>query len=505
VAGTNELISQRDPALVSTVGNRLTRKSPYSISGDGRWFVFESFANDLLPNDTNGSCDVFLQDLWTGQTALVSAAADGTPALGGHSYGGVISANGRYVAFASVATNLTANPGVTNLNIFRKDLQTGAIILVSVASNGTDAAAGNCSDAVISADGRYVAFVSTAKNLAPGTFSGAGGFGNFNTFWRDVNSSTTIVMNNPGSPTLPVSPSMSADGRYVAYQTNQLNQLRIRDTQLGRDIYTNLATVTSAAISPDGSRVLYGQTSPNQVRVDQIATGSNLLSFSSAASIQGSGQWSSDGHSVVFVGSTNATNAVFVCDLPTNITLVSFSAVNGRVANAASDLPVISGDGRYVAYRSFATNIVAGDTNPTPKLYLFDRFSGQNTILSAAQTGASPLPWISPPVISGGADNMAFLTAGCDLVANDLNRVPDAFAVRVLYHIQMTPVTTPGGTTTLTWQAVPLRTYGVQFKNNLSDPQWQDLPVSISFIGNEGMATVPADQPNRFYRVVETQ
>ena len=496
-AGTNELISQRDPALVSAVGNGLTRKSPYSLSGDGRWFVFESFANDLLPDDTNGFCDIFLKDLWTGQIALVSAAADGTPALGGNSYGGVISANQRYVVFASAATNLAATATATNLNIYRKDLQTGAILLISVASNGTDAAAGSCWDAVISADGRYVTFQSTAQNLAPGTSTT---FGSVNTFWRDLNSGTTIVLNSTGT----VLPSMSADGRYVAYQTNQLNQLRIRDTQLGRDIYTNTAAITSAAISPDGSRVLYR--SANTLAADQIATRSNLLSFSSSVPIQGSGQWSSDGRYVVFVGNTNAINAVFVCDLATsNITLVSFSAANSSLANAPSDMPVISGDGRYVAYRSCATDIVPGDANPAPKLYLFDRSTGQNTILSAAQTGATPLPWISVPVISGGAENVAFLTAGSDLLANDLNRVPDAFAVRVLYRLQMTPVTTPDGTTTLTWQVVPSRTYGVQYKNNLSDPQWQDLPASISFVGNEAMVTVPADQPNRFYRIIETQ
>jgi Tol biopolymer transport system component len=500
LAGANELVSQRDPARVSGVGNGLTRKSPFSISGDGRWFVFESFANDLLPKDTNGFCDIFLKDLWTGQITLVSAAANGTPALGGNSYGGVISANGSYVAFASVATNLTANPAVTNLNIFRKDLQTGATILISVSTNGTGSAAGNCSDAVISADGRYVTFLSTAQNLAPGTSST---FGSISTFWRDVNSGSTIVLNSGGTTLLP---SMSADGRYVAYQTNQLNQLRIRNTQLGRDIYTNSATILSAAISPDGGRVLYRRTSPDQVSVDQIATRSILLSFSSTAPVQSSSQWSSDGRYVVFVGNTNATNAVFVCDLATSsTTLVSCSAANGGVANAPSDMPVISGDGRYVVYRSYATDIVTGDTNPAPKIYLFDRFSGHNTILSAAQTDATPFPWISVPVISGGAENVAFLSAGSDLAANDLNRVPDAFAVRVLYRIQITPVATPGGNTTLTWQAVPLRTYGVQFKNGLNDPQWQDLPTSISFVGNEGMVTVPADQPGRFYRVVENQ
>ena len=265
------------------------------------------------------------------------------------------------------------------------------------------------------------------------------------------------------------------------------------------------AEFLSAAISPDGSRVLYRRTSPDQVCVDQIATGLNLLSFSSTAPIQSSGQWSSDSRCVVFAGNSNPTNAVFFCDLATsNITLISFNAGNFAVANAPSDMPVISGDGRYVAYRSYATDIVAGDTNPVPKIYLFDRATGQNAILSPAQTEATPFPWISGPVISGHADNAAFLSGGSDLVANDLNRVPDAFAVRVRYHIQMTAASAPGEDATLTWQTVPARSYAVQFKNNLNDPQWQDSGATISFVGNEGLAIVSTDQPSRFYRIIET-
>ena len=506
VAGTNELVSQRNPALVSSTGNGLTRMSPYSLSGDGRWFAFESYANDLVPGDTNGFCDVFLRDLWTGQTTLVSADGNGNLALGGNSYAAVISANDRYVAFASTATNLSAIYGATNLNLYRKDLQTGATVLISSSTNGTASAAGDCSSAVISSDGRYVAFLSMARNLAPGTYAPDI---LINTFWHDVNSNLTVVLYSSIASADPFPPSMSANGRYVAYAGMGFGYTAlaavVRDTQLGQDIYSNSVAVTSAAISPDGSRLLYRVAAG--VDVDQIATRANLFSWSSTAPVQSSGQWSGDGRYVVFAGNTNATEAVFVCDLSTgNLTLVSVSAANGGLANAASDMPVISGDGRYVAYRSYATDIVPGDTNPPPKLYLFDRLAAQNSVLSPAEPDATvPLPWISAPVISGGAQNVAFLSAGSDLVANDLNRAPDAFATRALYYIQVTPVTTPGGSTTLTWQAVPSRTCGVQFKNNLSDPEWQDLPVSVSFVGDEGLVTVPADQPARFYRVFENQ
>jgi Tol biopolymer transport system component len=502
MSGTNELISQRDSTLVPQTGDALTRISPYSISSNGRWMVFESFANDLVPNDTNGACDVFLRDLWTGQTTLVSAGLNGGSALGGNSDSAVISANGRYVAFASAATNLTAD-AVTNINIFWRDLQTGTTMLISANAYLPGAPMTNYSDPVISADGRYIAYLSYRAT--------------FNTYWRDVNSNAPVLLST-GTGTSAFLPSMNADGRYVVYQTNSsFLQLRIHDTQFGTDIFTNpwpysSPTVSSAAISPDGSRLLYqtsGNTEENTVGVTQIATGANLLSFYSTTPVQSAGQWSSDGRYVVFVGITNTTDTVgkvYLRDLATsNIILVSYDAPNGGPANGPSDMPTISGDGRFVAYRSYATDIVAGDTNLVPQLYLYDRLAGTNSILSVAQNGSNPFPWISGPVISAGAENVAFLSVGSDLVSGDLNRVSDAFAVRVLMRLQISPLALPGATTTLAWQTVPDRTYQVEYKDNLADATWQTLPATISFTGNEGSVTVPADQPNRFYRVVETQ
>jgi hypothetical protein len=499
VAGTTELDSPRESTPIPATGDAMARMSPYSISGNGRWAVFESFADDLVPNDTNGHCDVFLRDLWTGQTTLVSAGMGGNPALGGNSDSAVISANGRYVAFASGATNLTAD-SVTNINIFRRDLQTGTTILISANPVGTGGLMTNYSDPVISADGRYITYLTARPN--------------FVTYWRDVSSNAAVSLGSMGSSSSsPFLASMSADGRYVAYGTN--SQLRIHDMQLGIDIYTNppmytAGIILSAAISPDGSRVLFqtNTVSPQYVRVDQVATGANLLLFNSTTPVQSSSQWSGDSRYVVFTGVTNTSdsvNKVYLCDLTTsNITLISCNTTNGGPPNAASDMPSISGDGRFVTYRSSATDIVAGDMSPVPKIYLFDRLAGTNAILCSSQTGSTPFPWISAPVISAGAENVAFLSVDPDLATNDVNRVADAFAVRVLMRLQITPVVMPGATTTVAWQTVPTRNYQVQYKNNLSDPLWQNLPATISFVGNEGYVTVPADQPNRFYQVVET-
>jgi hypothetical protein len=485
VAGTYELISQRNPALVSATGNDITRMTPYSISGDGRWLVFESFANDLVPNDTNGFCDVFLRDLWTGQTTLVSAGLDGNPAQGGSSDSAVISDDGRFVAFASAATNLTTDT-ITNINIFRRDLSTGTNLLISANVIGLGVPMTNYCNPVISSDGRYISYATARPSVRP--------------YWRDTFSNASVLLGAGNGAYLP---SMSANGRFVSYfQTNlNLSQFRIRDTQLGVDIYTNVAGITTALISPDGRRLAYHIGTSSSLFVDQIGTGSNLLSFSSAA---GARSWSSDSRYLA-IQTTETVGKVYLCDLTTsNFTLVSSNVV-GVAPSGASDTPVLSADGRFVAYRSYATNLVAGDRNPLSKIYLYDRLSGSNSIVSVSQTNSNTLPWISGPVISAGAENIAFLNMSSDVVSNDLNRVTDAFAVRVLFFTEISPVVASGATTTLTWQAVPTRTYAVQFKNNLNDPLWQPLPVSISFVGNEANVTVPADQPNLFYRVVETQ
>ncbi|MDP2726828.1 MAG: hypothetical protein Q8P59_04735, partial [Dehalococcoidia bacterium] len=139
-----------------------------AISGDGRYVAFQSDATNLVPGDTNGITDVFVRDMQTGVTTRVSVASDGTQS----SRCGIspaISADGRYIAFASGASNLVS--GNTHGGVFVHDTQTGQTAMVSVASNGAQGNAGGGLPA-ISADGRYVAFGSGATNLVPGDTNG---------------------------------------------------------------------------------------------------------------------------------------------------------------------------------------------------------------------------------------------------------------------------------------------------------------------------------------------
>ena len=209
VAGTTEMISQRDATVIPQAADGFSTLSPSSVSADGRWVAFASPADDLVPNDTNQEPDVFVRDLVNGTNVLVSVGFDGGPALGGGSGNPVISANGRYVVFISAATNLVAGPVNTNANVFRRDLQTGTTVLVSVGTDGVSPGNNDASDLVISPDGRYVAFLSSATNLAAGITSGV------NTYWRDINLGQTVGLN--GANYSAFNPSLSSNGRYVAY------------------------------------------------------------------------------------------------------------------------------------------------------------------------------------------------------------------------------------------------------------------------------------------------
>ena len=154
---------------VSVAGDGTQANDPsYSsaISADGRYVAFQSDASNLVPGDTNQARDVFVRDLRSGTTRRVSVATGGTQA-NDPSYSPAISADGRYVAFESNASNLVTGDTNHSFDVFVRDFRSGTTQRVSVASDGTQAN-GDSYGQAISADGRYVTFDSDASNLVPG-------------------------------------------------------------------------------------------------------------------------------------------------------------------------------------------------------------------------------------------------------------------------------------------------------------------------------------------------
>ncbi len=318
-----------------------------ALSADGRYVAFESTAFNLVPG-LGFSPHVYVRDRASGITELVSRPPDGHP--NGTSRAPDISADGRYVAFVSNASNLV--PGDTNdrRDVFVRDRVASHVERVSVASGGAQAS-GNSWEPAISADGRYVAFTSEAFNLVPGDTNGE----------RDVfvhdryTHETTRVSLSPEGLQMDGEssyPALSATGRYVAFQS-----------------YT--------AGWPSGHMYVYAfdRETGRSERVDVASDGT-----------EGSGGWhpsiSGDGRFVAFKsndstlvgGDTNNWIDVFLRDrllrATTRVSVPDDPARLGHEANHASLDPEVGGDGRHVAFTSFADNLVDADTNDRTDVFV---------------------------------------------------------------------------------------------------------------------------------------
>lgn len=205
-----------------------------SVSSNGRLVVFASHATNLVPGDTNGFEDIFLHDLATGETRRVSVGVSGVEP-DGDSSAPRISGNGRYVAFLSMARNLVAQADFPTRDAFVVDLKTGLTEMVSVASNGAPSNAGTYSLA-ISANGRRVAFASMGSNLV----ADAEQFAGQDVFLRDRKKHTTTLL-SVGAGGLAANdyseePDISGNGRWVAF-TSLASNLVPDDTNGRNDVF----------------------------------------------------------------------------------------------------------------------------------------------------------------------------------------------------------------------------------------------------------------------------
>ncbi len=221
-------------ASVSTAGQEAGANSLHpSISDNGRFVAFASFAANLVDDDTNEASDIFIHDCHTGETSRISVDSRGNEG-GDHSSLPAISADGRFVAFSSDASNLV--PGDTNSrrDIFIHDRHTGDVEMVSVDSAGHP---GNSHSYApdISSDGRFVVFYSHADNLAPGDSNRV-----TDIFVRDRQNHTTkrcsVDSNGVEADGYSLEPGISGDGRYIVFSSLAQNLVPGDDNRL-RDIF----------------------------------------------------------------------------------------------------------------------------------------------------------------------------------------------------------------------------------------------------------------------------
>jgi hypothetical protein len=387
-----------------------------TVSADGRFVAFASEATNLVPGDTNGFFDVFVRDLQAGTTELISVGLGGVPAngnsgdsLGGSIRGFAISADGRYVAFWSQATNLVAGDTNGFLDVFVRDRQLGTTELVSVSSGGVQANSYSVGQVSISADGRFVAFMSNASNLVVNDTNHT-----FDIFVRDrQNGTTERVSVGPagleGNGPCDEFTSISADGRYVAFQSFASN-LVAGDTNATSDVFVHdRQTGTTERVS--------------------VGTAGQANDQSSNGSI------SADGRYVAFLSSatnlvqndTNGVPDVFVRDRQTGKTERVSVDSSGAQANSNCLAPSISGDGGAVAFYSFASNLVAGDTNGNLDVFVHSRRSGATERASVSSSGTQGDIASMYSEISSDGRWVVFSSTATNLVANDTNGFQDIF------------------------------------------------------------------------------
>jgi Tol biopolymer transport system component len=455
---------------VSTNSTQANFSSYYTrVSNDGRFVAFESMASNLVPNDTNNANDVFVRDRVLGTTERVTvsstgAQANASGALFARSYLS-ISSDGRFVAFSNDAPNLAPNDTAGNLDVFLRDRQLGTTELISVNRTGTQGN-GTSHDSWISDDGRYVAFSSYASNLVLGDTNGS-----CDVFVRDRQLGTTerISVNTIGVQGNSNSQyaSMSPDGRYIAYNsystnlvtadTNGMPDVFLRDRQAGTTIRVSVTSgggfevngaSTSPSISANGRYVAFESQADNLVPGNDLNGASDafvadiLLGTVERVSVSNGGfeanagifnfqypspMISADGRYVTFwSASTNLTedtnNAidVFVHDRRNHSTERVSVNSHGLEGDVASMWPSISANGRFVAFASAANNFLIQDTNQDFDIYVHDRLDGTaiTNVCVPGTNGTLPCPCNNPPSAPGhGCENSAS-TGGAVLSAS---------------------------------------------------------------------------------------
>lgn len=402
-----------------------------TVSGDGRHVLFTSAA-ELAGAPTGGKIQLYIRDVETGHTRLVSTSAEGAVANENVDFGDQFNPfadatpDGRYVVFASTATNLVPGDANGKEDVFRKDLTTGAIDLVSVSSAG---AQGNddSRDPAISGDGSRIAFVTVATNLVAADGNALA----TDVVLRDLAVGTTSMVsaNSAGQQANEFTerPVISANGRVVAFEAGPLTtNLYENDTNAVNDVIVkNLDT--GAAI-------------PAAVRAGAATLGGVDVLGGGMPDISG------DGRFVVFQSSgaldpandANGASDVYLRDVASGVTRV-VSARNGLATADGGDTGSISADGARVAFASASANLVAGDTNGTADVFV-RTFVGQSTVrLSQLPDGTqATLGWETASIAGNGG--LGAFTGNGKFSAEDANTADDVYAT------QLAPTDTIGPT-----------------------------------------------------------
>ncbi|TVQ30164.1 MAG: hypothetical protein EA376_13805 [Phycisphaeraceae bacterium] len=402
---------------VSSEGVEGDRRSDEpAISWCGRFIAFASDATNLVPGVANARTDVYLHDVMTGETHRISMLPDGTEGDGDSRFPSM-SSDGRYIAFETSAGNLDPRTVFGQRSVFVHDALTGELELISV-NDADDAGNGTHGRPAISADGRYVAFTSNSNNLVPGLT----GFARFDVFLRDRVAQTTIrvSVDAAGDETGDFGVSedrlaISEDGRLVAF-TSRSGELVPGFTSDFNDVFVkNVLTGEIEGVSRSTGGAPGNANSSNP----SMSADGRFVSFTSFA------------NNLVH-DDTNDAADIFVHErfggaFGTGVTRRASVSSQGEEGNSDSRLSSMSPNGRFVSFSSFADNLVRCDDNMAPDIFIHDLIAGKTRLASMTTKGMLPNGPSGFSALSGTARYITYASDASNIVANDLNCETDVF------------------------------------------------------------------------------
>lgn len=344
------------PAPLITRVNAISPASHPFISGDAKLLVFESAAENLVEGDNNASNDLFLRNLHTGEVQLVSSDGNGAQGNAASSQA-TLSADSRFVAFTSQASNFSEIDGSSNQDIYIKNLHTGQLVWASATAQNSQSN-GDSQHPSLSANGNLLAFDSLASNLSP----------------IDTNNKSDIFLKNLKTGELRLissnqqgvqgnghssHPLLSHDGRWLAFESDASN-LVANDTNGKRDIFMkDLQTGMIERLNLASN----GQQDNGNAHLEAMSANGRILAFSS------------DGNNLS-AGDSNQQTDIFIKNRDkVGVERVSVDSV-GRQANGTSHHADLSNDGRLISFSSNASNLIANDGNLSEDIFIKDLQTG---------------------------------------------------------------------------------------------------------------------------------
>ena len=417
------------------------------VSPNGRYIVFTSDAANLVAGDLNGAADVFLRDNQTGVTERVSIADNEAEAdLGG--YQGLVSADGRYVAFSSDAVNLVTGDSNASTDVFLRDRQAGTTIRVSV-RNGGGQSDGPSYLSSMTPDAKIIVFASDAENLIGTTAVPLDQNFSTDVYIRDRTTATaktqriSVATDGSEGDLNSFGGSISDDGRYIAFMSNASN-FDPNDSGIFTDVFVR--DRNSAA--------------PVTTRVTGLPGLGEADADSSNVVISGDGKvvvFDTDAGNLLAVSDDNLTTDVYAQTLATGVFERISVATDGGDSNDFSFLAGISDDSRFVLFQSGAKNLIPGTLTAASNSFVRDRTTGSTVLGATTQQQTEPsdpnpnLAGSSPNAISGDGRYVLFTsTAGNVIATGDANSsVADVFlrSNPVPYIFSASPSTLTQGTT----------------------------------------------------------